>query len=39
MTWQQAREAFEKNSVIPELPNSYQVLALTVRNKKYTNNH
>lgn len=32
MKWQQAREAFEKSFVIPELTNIYQVLALTVRN-------
>jgi hypothetical protein len=40
MKWQLAKEAFEKNFVIPELTNIYQVLALTVRNiKKYTSNH
>jgi hypothetical protein len=34
MNWQQAREAFEKKFVIPELTNSYQLLALNVRNIK-----
>ena len=40
MTWQQDREAFEKNFVIPESTKSYQVFALITRNiRKYNNIH
>jgi hypothetical protein len=39
MKWQQPREAFEKNFVIPELTNTYKVFALIARNIKNIYNH